>query len=62
MERAEVGEMLGEMASSMANGLGIVGPVLIVFLGWLELIIEIMTTDERWVKNLLDCGQEIGGS
>ena len=55
-------EMLGAMASSMANGLGIVGLVLIVVLGSLEPIIEIMTTDERRVKNLIYYGQEIGGN
>jgi hypothetical protein len=62
MEKVEGAEMLWVMASSTVNGLGIVGPALIVFLGWLEPTVEIKMRDERWVKSWLDYGQEIGGN
>lgn len=62
MEKVAEVETLLVMASSLVNELGIVGQLLIVFLGWLEPTVEIMMRDERLVKNLTDYGQEKGAS
>jgi hypothetical protein len=61
MGRAE-GVKLWVMAFSLVDVLEIVEQSLTVFPEWPEPTVETMKRDEPWVKNLLDCGQEIGAN